>query len=263
MPMRVAAEDLNDARPEMQQLKAVLLGPHHMAALTYDANDADVDPQAIAQAVTLPDPGALLSLARPDGGPAPGALLRLRRGGGGARGAFEFSARGRGGSRADAMDATFRLAPPLAAGAGGAARVSLESMPLPGRFLAHDGAGGLALQRPWHDPQAATFELRGDLATALAGAPGAAAAHLRPLVGAAAAPAPSLRVVPPAAGGYPKGARVLRGATTSYLLMPMSQIVDEHYAAYLRFVPAPAPAAPAAGAGAALRAGGGGGVAEA
>ncbi len=67
------------------------------------------------------------------------------------------------------------------------------------------------------------------------------------------------RLAPPAAPKYPPGARLLKGANHSYVLLPLGQLIDECYTAYFNFVaPKQAEGAKAvAGQGGVVGAGGG------
>ncbi len=54
MPMKITTEDLNDSRPEKQNLKAIMMGPFQMAGLTKNGDkEIDVDPEDIENAVSL------------------------------------------------------------------------------------------------------------------------------------------------------------------------------------------------------------------
>ena len=276
--MRVTTEVLNDARPPMHGLRAVLLGPLLLAGVTEGERDVEEDPTDIASLVG-PVPGAagLVSLAP--------AVLGGGRGGGGEGSAAEAGGvylrhqggavawgQGGAGGGGSAMDATFRLAPPLAAcadaapdaggavrsacaaGAAGRARlVSFESMSLPGRFLTAAGAPyELTLQ-----PGAAALRTAQTFALHSVGGDeeeDEAVVWLEPLsspgacIGAVSGPSAdgasgggeggcqAFRLAPPAAPAYPRGARLLRGRRRQYLLVPIGQVQDERYTAYFNFV---------------------------
>ena len=54
MPMKITTEDLNDSRPEKQNLKAVMMGPFQMAGLTENGDrEIDTDPEDVENAVTV------------------------------------------------------------------------------------------------------------------------------------------------------------------------------------------------------------------
>ncbi len=54
MPMKITTEDLNDSRPEKQNLKAIIMGPFQMAGLTVNGDrEIDIDPEDIEDAVRL------------------------------------------------------------------------------------------------------------------------------------------------------------------------------------------------------------------
>ncbi|EFN58808.1 hypothetical protein CHLNCDRAFT_56904 [Chlorella variabilis] len=52
----------------------------------------------------------------------------------------------------------------------------------------------------------------------------------------AATDAAIIHLVPPAASSYPPGARLLHGRNRDYLLVPIGQIMSEHYTAYFNFI---------------------------
>lgn len=54
MPMKITVEELNDSRPEKQNLKAIMMGPFQMAGLTENNDrEIDIDPKYIENAVTM------------------------------------------------------------------------------------------------------------------------------------------------------------------------------------------------------------------
>ncbi len=52
--MLTVAEPLRDARPQYARFRAIMRGPHLMAGLTHSGRTAVVEPDAVADAVTLP-----------------------------------------------------------------------------------------------------------------------------------------------------------------------------------------------------------------
>ncbi|GAB4818253.1 hypothetical protein N2152v2_005299 [Parachlorella kessleri] len=266
MPMRYRVEDLNDARREMRDLKAVMMGPLLMAGLTDDTRDLEADPEHIEDAIRLPDPHGLVSLEAglTTGGSQPVVhyaqkpqktplLLHARAGGQVAAAPKEALLA----TRAAAMDATYRLVPggDTADAPHQQQRVTLESMSRPGFYLCTDGRGGLMLCQPSQgNGQVLTFAKR-DVGQGESAGP---TLELEPLN---STEAPSrlavplgmghdtevalseltiavtgLRLGPPAAPKYPPGARLLKGNNRSYLLLPLGQIMDERYTAYFHFV---------------------------
>ncbi|KAL4434022.1 hypothetical protein ABPG75_000463 [Micractinium tetrahymenae] len=136
MPMRVVTEELTDSRPEFRSRRAVMMGPLLMAGLTHDTNELDADPSRIEDAISLPNATALLSLALPAAAapahPAtassegssqgqPPLLLRHCAGG-----ELALGPSCPGGGGVSPLDATFRLAAPLAGCEAGGSAVDVE-----------------------------------------------------------------------------------------------------------------------------------------
>lgn len=122
MPMGIVTEGLADSRPEFRSWRAIMMGPLLMAGLTHDTNELDADPTRIEDAISLPNATALLSLALPAATP-PGAAGPDGQGGSeGEPPLLRHCAQGQlvlgrgcpGGGGASPLDATFRMAPPLA-----------------------------------------------------------------------------------------------------------------------------------------------------
>lgn len=309
MPMRISTEDLNDARPELQVLKAITMGPFHLAGITEGDREIDIDPSEIQKAVTYPDEGdeaTLVSLsmwkeeeerfkgeretlARSiQAHSEAGAPVKLARSTGEAqRSVLQPSSRGnrgvlgemrmeyaplRGGSRAQAMAATFKIVPAvLGVPAASPSRYqseqsseqaaasrqffSLESMAWPGLYLTLDAATSSFMLRSPHSSPAEHAEafifssqnLFLESKTSEEGNSESVFEANRPNSGIFRAPiephslvpgtkeAPRISLVPPAAPRYPKGARLLTGKTKKYLLVPLGQLIDEHYTAYFEF----------------------------
>lgn len=131
---------------------------------------------------------------------------------------------------------------------------SFEAASAPGHFLTADAATGrLVLRQARSEPPAAqTFRLhplpRGGDGDAPDAADAEPSFELEPLSRpgsrvqlaagspeASAGTAVRLRLAPPAAPAYPRGARVLHGRNRNYLLVPLGQIMDESYTAYFKF----------------------------
>ena len=52
--MLMVAEPLQDARPQYSRFRAIMHGPHLMAGLTHAGRTAVVEPDEVADAVSLP-----------------------------------------------------------------------------------------------------------------------------------------------------------------------------------------------------------------
>lgn len=251
LPMAVGVEDLNDARPELQALKAVTLGPFVMAGITQGDRALDLAPEEVAGALVPPDAGGgagLVSLApRAARGDANSPAALLQHVGAWKMGFGPAGAARR--ARPAALAATFRT---VAVGPGElgnacmgarqsdlgpAARLFvLESMAWPGRRLSMDPASGRLLLRPAAGEGAApplVFHFSA-LIPADSGA-GAPAVAVGGCGGGGGRRPPALRLAAPAAEAYPKGARILGGKTKKYLVVPLGQLIDEHYTPYFDF----------------------------
>ncbi|KAL6784122.1 hypothetical protein ACKKBG_A04880 [Auxenochlorella protothecoides x Auxenochlorella symbiontica] len=246
-PFKSRVESINDQRPENSRLKAVLVGPWVMAGVTDGKRNITADPRSIDTLLSMPSSADLVSL-RPftlEGGTQnEGPILLTRHA---ANATLLAAPHPQSSSRAAAMDATFRLVP----GADGACSdgsqgvegvplltpgrcVSLEPMAHPGQRLRqqHDGsltvvAGAGAGVPPSVFTVAACSE-PGNLCLLGASA------------GDKAGASPSIHLLAPAAPQYPLGSRVLKGLDSQYLLVPIGQIIDEHYTTYFEFLDPPA-----------------------
>jgi len=266
--MAIRTEDLNDQRHAMRPLKAILLGPFHMAGLTEGNRTINLDPSDIASAVTLPSSGPLLSLSDPANKEL---LLHVT------SASSVGCQRLQGGSRAAALAATFTaVRVPVeeayeglhsgAEGEGGGERYVLESVLLPGRYLSLGRPKGSAgCDAAWaltpDRDAAASFERHAKFATSMsAGGENLGARSLQVTLSAPSAGKErlmprALTLLPGATATYPKGARVLTGKTQKYLIVPIGQLIDEHYTGYWEFVDV-APSVAMGGSGAAGHGGG-------
>lgn len=286
LPMRIRAEQLADSRREMRALHAVMMGPLLMAGLAQDTRRLDLDPSELEAALSLPSTEGLVSLAPADDR---GLLLSLGRNGsvGLARAAAATASRAVAlDSTFRVVRCDGPEAGSLAGGQQGRL-VAFESMSMPGHLLtAAPSTGRLALlpagghdagqqcgasaasphqafRLRWQGPQGAAAWASGpgaalsspeqQHALTLASAAGMPVCVGREGQAAGAGPASQagdrLLLVNPVAPAYPKGARLLSGRNRQYLIVPIGQIMDEHYTAYFEMV-APPPAErlqPAAG----------------
>ena len=271
---------LNDPRPENANLRAIKLGPFVMAGapvkvagamhvsrslhddsfhsssslccriitgVTYGRRDVQADASDIARALEVPPaPAALVSVSRWGAQNNGEEILAVTGGGLGSNAAFSgtvisaLRANVRK-SRATAMEATFAVRPLPSAECGsdlGSANgdivpsdpvecAALESMAHPGMFL--DATDPSAVG-PFAAPHSLGRCAPGDQDSAQAWCLSRAR---RPTAG-------RLVLSVPAAPGYPLGARILRGASGQYLLIPIGQVIDEQYTTYFDFQSAPA-----------------------
>lgn len=232
LPMRVYVEDINDDRREDDgkntgngnRLKAVMMGPFLMAALTKDGERRiDVDPSFIKEALTpLPDDSSLwVSI-----GEIPS----------------EIASPSEGRNEKSPLEATFRIVPPLSnceydSELKSTSRlISLENVMYPGTYLVvanrtfhHRHLSPTAIDRCSLELEAATFALL----------PSTGHVDGENIANAVSVSSSGPTIVvplgPPAAKGYPKGARLLKGRKKSYVVAPIGQLMDEHYTAYLEF----------------------------
>ena len=137
--MRIATEDLNDARPDLQTFKAITIGPFHMAAISEGDRDVDISADDVQNSISIPDddlhssssslgiPSRFVSIACGDG-----EILQpiFDNSGGSGRGENDkltgneeiamqcASSHSVKSSRAKALAATFKMVLPLAGGGG-------------------------------------------------------------------------------------------------------------------------------------------------
>ncbi|KAK2076024.1 hypothetical protein QBZ16_001360 [Prototheca wickerhamii] len=246
-PMLATTVPLNDPRPENANLRAIKLGPFVMAGVTYGRRDVQADASDIARALEVPPaPAALVSVSRWGAQNNGEEILAVTGGGLGSNAAFSgtvisaLRANVRK-SRATAMEATFAVRPLPSAECGsdlGSANgdivpsdpvecAALESMAHPGMYL--DATDPSAVG-PFAAPHSLGRCAPGDQDSAQAWC---LSPVRRPIAG-------RLVLSVPAAPGYPLGARILRGASGQYLLIPIGQVIDEQYTTYFDFQSAPA-----------------------
>ena len=319
MPLRIRTEDLNDLRPELQALKAIVMGPFHMAGLSEGDREIDIDAQDIANALSIPEESNLVSLALwkdtpeennqgkfPDDAKSDnleGAEIASGLTSSSREGVPSSTAQrsmlqpslniGNGvikdrvqmkfaplklGSRANAMSATFKIVPAVFLPSeeerssnrcrcleqecddNEASRqilFSLESMIWPGMYLTLDYTTSSYVMRSLHSSSLAehaeVFVFRAQIPFPVQSERSGQgnfdsnfATNVRNLsifsdskveIEACGVSRKVERIVlaPPAAERYPKGARLLTGKTKKYILVPIGQLIDEHYTAYFEF----------------------------
>lgn len=146
-------------------------------------------------------------------------------------------------SRAFAMDATFSIVPLDDCGrssvpiAGSALLppfrcVALESMAYPGNYLDANDLGSMRSEPGGHILHPCEQSQEESSTWCLDVADGQRAV--------------SFTLSSPAAPAYPLGSRILKGSDSKYLLVPIGQVIDEHYTTYFEFLGEPAPAPPPA-----------------
>lgn len=256
LPMTVTVEDLNDARPEMQALKAVTMGPFVMAGITEGDRELDLAPKdvpAALQPVTDGDTSPMLVSLAPGADSrgssgnktSPATLLQHVRAWKMAFGAAGVVQR----SRPAAMAATFRAVPVTPQelenscikehevhSTSQARLFKLESMAWPGRQLSTaPSSGGFMLRPPVGADSAQPLIFHIPSLISEDGGVGAPVVAVGLCGGGGRRALPALRLAAPAAERYPKGARILAGKTKKYLVAPLGQLIDEHYTPYFEF----------------------------
>ena len=322
MPMRIRTEDLNDLRPELQALKAIVMGPFHMAGLSEGDREIDIDAQDIANALSTPEESNLVSLALWEDTPeenkqrkfsddaetsdleGPEIASGLTSSSLGRREGVPSSRAQRSmlqpslnignrvikdrvqmkyaplklGSRANAMSATFRMVPAVflpfeeerssnrcrcleqECDDNEASRqilFSLESMVWPGMYLTLEYTTSSYVLRSLHSSSPAehaeVFVFRAQIpfpgqsersgrgnfdsnfATNVRNSSIFSDSKVEIEACGVSRKVERIVLAPPAAERYPKGARFLTGKTKKYILVPIGQLIDEHYTAYFEF----------------------------
>eukprot|EP00887_Chlorella_sp_A99_P003673 scaffold7.g3673.t1 len=285
-PLLMAGEIRTAPRCRPLSARRIPGGNAASLGLAQDTRRLDLDPSELEAALSLPSTEGLVSLAPADDR---GLLLSLGRNGsvGLARAAAATASRAVAlDSTFRVVRCDGPEAGSLAGGQQGRL-VAFESMSMPGHLLtAAPSTGRLALlpagghdagqqcgasaasphqafRLRWQGPQGAAAWASGpgaalsspeqQHALTLASAAGMPVCVGREGQAAGAGPASQagdrLLLVNPVAPAYPKGARLLSGRNRQYLIVPIGQIMDEHYTAYFEMV-APPPAErlqPAAG----------------
>lgn len=249
LPQSIRTEPVQDSRPDRDNLRAIMMGPHVMAGLTHNTREITANPDNITNYIHDINEymlGAMVSLVldRPseaDLGPrylrhinGTLQLTQLPTDNNGARLDASWRLRSYCGRQSEQLEMGQELEANVSAGP-----IALELVSAPGKMLTRAGqAGPYRLDRAQACSELQSFFVQ---EPAFANAAPTLTLHDFELTGSASYPdwlhnqTELTFRVEPMVGSLPVGAKVLYGEDSGYIIAPLGNLVDERYTAYFSF----------------------------